>query len=292
MNSGRSGADSRTRLAALFGHPVGHSLSPVFQNAAFRQAGLNAVYLAFDVGPERLPAALAAVRGLDLLGANLTIPHKERAGVCLDELSRLAERTGSVNTVVNRDGRLRGETTDGSGFLRALEETAGVNPAGRRVLLLGTGGAGRALAFALAEAGAELWLVNRTAGRAERLAGELARFHPAGRINVGAFETRAALLERAGIEVLVNATSVGLKPGDPPLFAAGELPGAGLTVCDLIYHRETDLLKAAAARGLKRVDGLGMLVHQGAISFELWTGRPAPLAAMFEALSPGRVKKT
>lgn len=282
------GFDSRTRLAALFGHPVGHSLSPVFQNAAFRQAGLNAVYLAFDIGPERLPEALAAVRELEMLGANLTIPHKERAGRHLDELSRLAERTGSVNTVVNRGGRLRGETTDGSGFLRALEQSAGVNPAGRRVLLLGSGGAGRALAFALAEAGAELWLANRTAGRADRLAAELARFYPAGRINTGSFEARAELLARTGIEVLVNATSVGLNPADPPLFEAGELPESGLTVCDLIYHRETGLLKAAAARGLKRLDGLGMLIHQGAISFELWTGRPAPLAAMFEVLESAR----
>lgn len=278
------GIGAQTRAAVLFGHPVGHSLSSRFQNAGFRAAGLDAVYLTFDVPPPRLPAAVAAITALDLLGANLTIPHKEAVLPLLDEISPLARKVGSVNTVINRRGRLRGETTDGDGFLRSLAEETGLEPRGRRFLLAGTGGAGRALAFSLAEAGAAaLILTNRTSERARRLATELADHYPGLELVLVPFADRARPLAAGDVDCLVNASSFGLEEESDPLFEPARFAGAPV-VCDLVYHRRTRLLNEARARGLPAVDGLGMLVYQGALAFEHWTGRRAPAAAMFAAV--------
>lgn len=275
---------ARTRAAALFGHPVGHSLSSLFQNAAFRAAGLDVVYLTFDVAPESLGAALGSVRALGLMGVNLTIPHKEAVIPLLDEVAPLAGVVGSVNTVVNREGRLRGETTDGAGFLRSLAEETGLVPENRVFMVAGTGGAGRAIAFSLADAGARvIALTNRTGEKAEKLAADIRRSYPGTPVYVVPFDGRSIFMRRERVDCLVNASSFGLEGETARLFDPGGFSGAPV-VCDLIYHRETRLLADARAAGLKTVDGLGMLIYQGALAFEFWTGRPAPAQAMFAAV--------
>lgn len=262
----------------LLGHPVGHSLSPAMQDAAFEALGLTARYVPRDVGPEALPDAVAALRADDVLGANVTVPHKEAMVPLLDALDAEARALGAVNTVVREGDRLRGGNTDAVGFARSLRE-AGVRVDGARVLLLGAGGAARAVAWALLQGGAaELRLWNRTAARAEALRAVLA-------------DARVRVAEGAAVgeaDLVVNATSVGMARGgvDPD---ASPLPGpwparAGVAV-DIVYRpRETRFLREARAAGWRGVDGLGMLLHQGAASFEAWTGREAPVASMRAAL--------
>jgi len=282
--------DAATRLCGLLGHPVGHSLSPVMQNAAFRAAGLNMVYLAFDVAPPDLPAAVAAVRALGLAGVNVTVPHKEACLPLLDEVDPDAAAVGAVNVIVPRDGRLVGYNTDGDGFIRALRE-AGTEPRGRTALIIGAGGAARAVAVALARVGAaRITVTNRTHERAVRLAADLtalgvqAQALPWDALTGRTPEAEAAV---TASELIIQTTTLGMHPRTdtaPPLPAAWF--GPHHTACDLVYNpRETECLAAARARGARVVDGLGMLLHQGAASFELWTGRAAPLEAMRRALA-------
>jgi len=273
---------AKTRTAVLFGYPIGHSFSPVFQNAALQESGIDAVYICLQIAPERLRPAVETLRSPNFLGANLTIPHKEAALSFLDEVAPTALKTGSVNTIVNCGGRLRGETTDGAAFLRSLKEEIGVEPACRRVFLVGAGGAGRAIAFALVEADASVYLANRSVEKAEKLMRDLQRSYPGKAISLVPFSERRSFIREEGMDVLIDATSIGLS-NEEELFAGSDLP-AGLIVCDLIYHHKTRLIEAAEKRGLKNMGGLGMLVHQGALSFELWTGRKAPVAAMFASV--------
>jgi shikimate dehydrogenase len=259
----------------VIGDPVRHSLSPAIFNAAFRAAGVDWVFVAFEVAQDDTTGALAAMRTLDLAGLSVTMPHKTAVADHVDECSPDARALRAVNTVRNDGGRLVGDNTDGAGFVRALREEAELDPVGRCCVVLGAGGAARAVVLALARAGAsDVVVVNRTAERAEvaaALAGDVGR--------VGSFDDIAA----AGL--LVNATPVGMShpspdatPVDPALLHDG------LVVADLVYQPSTTaLLAAARARGLVAVNGLGMLVHQAALQFEWWTGRAAPLPAMFEA---------
>ena len=270
------------KIVALFGYPIKHSISPLFQNAAFQALRINAVYLALKVAPEELQGAVEAIRSLKFLGANLTIPHKEKVIPFLDEISPLAQKCGSVNTIINRVGKLRGETTDGPGFLRSLKEETGITPKGKKVLLAGAGGAGRAVAFALAEAKANIYLTNRTDEKGEKLVSDLKKYYPQNTIAHIPFSERGKILRREKIDVLVNATSVGLKK-EENLFRPDDLTDR-LVVCDLIYNRKTLLLRSAQRLGLKTMDGLGMLIHQGALSFQLWTGKTAPIKTMFAAI--------
>ncbi len=272
---------AQTKVVALFGYPVTHTLSPLFQNAAFRAAGVDAVYLVFEIPPLLLKDAIKAVKDLNFLGANLTIPHKETALLFLDEVSETASRIGSVNTLVNHSGILKGETTDGPGFLLSLKEK-GINPKLKKVLLVGAGGAARAVAFALVKAGASVTITNRTAERGEKLVSDLKRYYPQTEAEFVPFSEKTTFLKRKDYDILINATSVGLKKGET-LFRSSDLPEK-IVVCDLIYHRKTELLAAAEKRGLTTISGLGMLVYQGALSFRLWTGKPAPLKIMFSAL--------
>lgn len=270
-----------TRIIGIFGDPVKHSLSPLMHNAALTGIGYDAVYVPFHVLPDALPTAVEAIRILDLLGVNLTVPHKERVCPLLDEIDPQARLIGAVNTVVNRQGRLIGYNTDGIGFLRSLAEDLGFDPAGRRILLLGAGGASRAALVALAEAGAAAIVVaNRTPERAAAL---VAEFRPvfSGTSFAGcslATEDLAAHL--AGVDLVVNSSALGLGGEALPGFPWEKLPVFAV-VYDMVYGFEpTPFLREAATRGHAGADGLGMLAAQGEEGFRLWTGRTPPSGVM------------
>ncbi|OIQ07757.1 shikimate dehydrogenase [Moorella thermoacetica] len=273
-----------TGLVALLGHPVQHSLSPLMHNAAFAAGGQNLVYLAFDVEPGDLVAALAGLKALGFRGANVTVPHKEAVIPYLDAVDPVAARIGAVNTIVNEDRCLKGYNTDGSGFLRSLEE-AGFDPAGKRAVILGAGGAARAVAFALAAAGCgSLVLANRTPERATELAGALAGAGlPAPVVyRLGDAGMRS---EVEAADLVLNTTSLGMWPRveETPLPPDWFRPGQW--VYDLVYNPlETKFLASARRRGCRVISGLDMLLYQGAAAFTLWTGREAPVAVMARVL--------
>lgn len=274
------------KIFGLFGDPVAHSVSPAMQQAAFAAAGLNYCYLSFNVKSENLAAAVAALRVLGLGGVNITIPHKERVIAYLDEVEHEAGLIGAVNTVVNREGRLVGYNTDVPGFLLSLRKEADFDLRGKRAVLLGAGGAGRAVAFGLAMGGVEsLDIFNKSPHRAEMIAQEIHRYTMC-EVGTGdlASERLPRVLERA--DLLVNATSVGMHPhlDDSPL-PDPQVLNPGLLVYDLVYNPvRTRLLQEAEARGCRVLNGIGMLVYQGAMSFELWTGRKAAIDAMRAAV--------
>lgn len=266
-------AGGRTRVAAVIGHPVGHSLSPVIHNAAFRQLDLDWVYVTLDVAPGDGRAAVDAMRTLGLAGLNVTMPHKADVAAAVDRLSPVASTLGAVNTVVVEGRTLTGESTDGAGLLAALATDHGFDPSARRCLVLGAGGAARAVVLALAEAGAsEVVVVARRpeqAARAARLAGAVARVGMAADV--------------ADADLVVNATPVG---DQLPLGVRADELGPGQLVVDLLYAPATTVLMGAAeARGAATANGLGMLVHQAALSFRLWTGADMPLDAVRHALA-------
>jgi len=263
---------AKTALYGIIGHPVGHSLSPSMHNAGFRALGIDAVYLAFDVGPGRLSDALLGVRALGIRGLSVTIPHKEAVIPLLDEVDETAGTMGAVNTIFFRDGRLLGMNTDWLGVVKALEvETA---LAGRKVLVLGAGGSARAVAFGLTKRGATVHIANRTPEKARVLAGLF-----------GGTWSGLDGIGDVGASILVNTTSVGMAPEASVSPVPAEiLPGVDV-VMDLVYRpRETRLLREAREAGCRVVDGLSMLLHQGVAQFELWTGREPPLKTMSGAL--------
>jgi shikimate dehydrogenase len=276
----------KTRVLGIFGYPVAHTLSPAMHNAALEALAIEACYLPFDVSPADLPGALDGIRRLGLLGVNLTIPHKEAALPLMDALSEEAARVGAVNTVEVREGNLVGHNTDGPGFVRFLREDQGLRLDGRRVLALGAGGAGRAISFACADEHAtQIVIANRSKERGERLAADLRRAYPKVRISAVLLTPEALVgVFRSGIDLIVQTTPMGMRPEDPAPIPP-ELIEPRHVVCDIIYlPEETPLLQAARLRGASQVGGLGMLLHQGALAFEIWTGRPAPLPVMREAL--------
>lgn len=256
-----------TRAAFLLGHPVAHSKSPAMQNAAFAAAGIDACYLALDVAPAGLAAALAGLRATNALGCNLTIPHKEAALAVMDELDASARDAGAVNTVVFRDGRAIGHNTDGAGAVDALRER-GVKLPGSRVLILGAGGAARGVAHALRPAGADVTLTNRTPARAAELG-----------FPTIPWERTPDVMRN--VDLLVNATSLGLRGERVPAPLERMLPGAA--VLDCVYG-ETALIREARERNLFAIPGEVMLLHQGARAFALWTGKSAPVHIMKSAL--------
>ena len=272
-----------TRLLAVLGDPVSHSLSPVIQNAALRASGKDGVFVALRCdggGLEGVMRGLAVAGG----GGNVTLPHKERAAALLDSRSDAVERTGACNTFWGEDGCLSGDNTDVEGFRRALAGLLGGPPAGLGVLLLGAGGAARAALTVLSDDGArEVVLLNRTAERARRLASELG----SDRIRVA---DDAAAVEGSRFDVVVNTTRLGLHRGDPLPIQLERLAGAG-AVLDLVYGLEpTPFVHAATALGIRAQDGAEMLVQQGAAAFERWWGEPAPVAAMREAMAAERAR--
>lgn len=274
-----------TRLAGIFGYPLAHSLSPAFQQAAFNHYGMDARYIAWETPPDALESEVAKLRGGDFIGANVTIPHKRRVMDFLDEIDPLAQAIGAVNTIVKTDGKLIGRNTDAQGFLRPLREDAGFDPEGKRALLLGAGGAARAAAFALCqERVATLAIANRTPQRAEALAAEL-RGNAA---TLSAIALTDPALEDIALQsdLIVNSTSVGMRHGDAE--DQSPIPGGIIphdaVVMDMVYNpQHTPLLAAARSAGAQAVGGMPMLIYQGAAAFEMWTGKPAPIDAMFAA---------
>ncbi|MES0278562.1 MAG: shikimate dehydrogenase [Dehalococcoidales bacterium] len=274
---------ANTKICGLIGNPVEHSMSPAMHNAAFAASGLDFIYLPFRVKKERLEEAIGGLRGLNIHGLNVTIPHKVAVIPFLDGLDELAGKIGAVNTIVNDDGRLTGHNTDAGGFLRALTES-GIEPTGKKVVVLGAGGVARAIAFTLAENGASPLIMNRKLefGWAVGLAGQLEQ---AFNIKVEALELTKTNLEAAlrRADILVNATSVGMSPNTDDTPVPRRLLKPEMAVFDVVYNpRKTRLLAEAGAAGAVTISGLEMLVWQGALAFEVWTGRKAPVALMRE----------
>ncbi len=261
--------DGRTQIYGILGRPVAHSLSPAMHNAAFRSLGINAVYVAFPVTD--LPQAVAGLRGLGIQGVSVTIPFKEEIIPLLDEVDPQAARMGAVNTVVRRDGRLMGCNTDWRGALQALEAKTEI--AGKRFLILGAGGAARAIVFAILERGGQAAVSDQDTAKALALSREFwVEVVSPGR------------LEEYPAAILINATPVGLVPDEDAIPIEPHLLGRFSLVMDIVYRPlETRLLREAKAQGCAVIDGLQMLIHQGAAQFELWTGRPAPLEVMAKA---------
>jgi len=265
--SQREEVGAGTALCGIVLHPSGHTRSPAMHNAAFRALGLDAVYLAFDVPPAALGAAVAGLRALRARQFAVSLPHKETVLAHLDEVDDTARRIGAVNTVTLRDGRLVGTNSDWIGAVRALERETELG--GRRVVVLGAGGTARALVFGLRERAAHVTILNRTAERAASLARELGAESAGG----------LGELSRTPYDVLVNTTSVGLRSDASPVPA--EALREGSVVLDAVYDPErTRLLRDAGARGARVVPGKWMLVYQAAAQLELWTGRKAPVEIM------------
>jgi shikimate dehydrogenase len=275
---------AQTKLYGIFGYPIGHSLSPLMHNTAFAHHGLDAVYLPFAVHPARLESAVKAIAALPIHGVNVTIPHKQAVMAWLDDLSPEARLIGAVNTIQLRGGRLYGYNTDGPGFLRSLAE-AGSQVKDRTVILLGAGGAARAIAVQLCLAGIRrLYLANRTPTRTEELAAFLKQSIPHADISVITMGESSLATHLPHTDIVVNATSIGMHDHDPMILPVTEL-GPRHLVCDIVYRPlHTRLLRAAQRQGARTVDGLGMLLHQGAQAFEIWTAHAFPISLIRERL--------
>ena len=277
-------ADYRAELVGVFGHPVAENPTVVMHEAAYAEFGMNWRYLTIEVLPRDLNDAMQGLRAMNMRGINLTIPHKVEVLPYLDRLSEAAELMGAVNTVVNIDGELFGENTDGKGFLRALTQDAGVDPEGTRVVVFGAGGASRAITVELALAGAqEITIVNRSPERGHTLVDLLNTKTPTS----ATYSTWDGPFQIPDdTDIVINATSIGLFPdidAEPNLDYSTLT--RDMTVCDVIHSPTTPFLRKARQLGSATLDGVGMLVYQGAIGFKLWTGRDAPVEVMYEALA-------
>jgi shikimate dehydrogenase len=270
-----------TKICGLIGDPVEHTMSPVMHNAAFKKLGLDYIYIPFRVRAEDLAQAVGGIKALNIKGFNVTIPHKVAIMPMLDGLDPLAGKIGAVNTVVNDNGDLRGYNTDASGFLQALLER-GVEPGEKNTVVLGAGGASRAISYTLAERDAHLTILNRqleldwAVELAWRISHDLAKDARALELN---FDNLTVALEKA--DILINATSVGMSPNSDETPVPARLLKPELVVFDIVYNPiRTRLLKEAEAAGARIIGGIDMLAWQGALAFEKWTGQPAPLDLM------------
>jgi shikimate dehydrogenase len=274
----------KAELVGVFGHPVAENPTIVMLEAAFQATGLNWRYLTIEVYPADLENAVRGLRAMNMRGINLTIPHKVQVLKYLEEIAADAALIGAVNTVRRQEEKLIGENTDGKGFLHSLKEDAGINPAGKKTVILGAGGAARAISVELALASArQIIIVNRTATRGQELV----------KLLNGKTKAKANFVEWDGTfeipldtDILVNATSIGLFPdieARPDIAYDGI--SSGMIVCDVIPNPpDTAFLRQAQSRGAKTLNGLGMLVYQGAIGFKMWTGLDAPVDVMYQAL--------
>ena len=262
--------DQKTNLYGVVGHPIGHTLGPTMHNAALAASGLNAVYLAFDV--QDVEGLVRGMRAFGIRGMSVTIPHKSAVIPFLDQVDELAREIGAVNTISNKEGCLIGYNTDAMGALLALEAKTLVS--GKRCLIVGAGGAARAIGFMLRGKGVPLRIANRSSERGAALARDL-----------GCSFVPLSDVEQTNADLLINTTSVGMSPHTEESPVPDRILREGMTVMDIVYNPlETRLLRTANQRGCVTVDGLGMFIHQGAEQFRLWTGREAPVDAMSQAV--------
>ncbi len=276
--------NGETVVCGLFGYPVAHSFSPEMHNRAFDELGLNWAYLPFEVKPEHLSQAVEAVRALNLVGVNVTVPHKERVIEFLDEITQAAKTIGAVNVIVNDGGKLIGHNTDGIGFIKSLEE-AKFNVSGKKAVVLGAGGAAKAVCVQLAYEGiAELTIVNRNIEKASKLASLISNLK-VDVITLRWEQKKHIRDEMHNADLVVQATSIGMHTDNafPPIpddcFREGQI------VCDLVYNPvNTKFLQAAKNAKATVVNGLGMLLYQGAAAFEMWTNKRAPVDVMRKVL--------
>lgn len=278
------------KLVGLLGCPLGHTLSPLMHNAAYAKLGLvDHEYVPLEVPPENLAEAVETLRAIHVLGFNVTVPYKELIMPLLDEIVPLAKKIGAVNTVQNREGRLIGHNTDAPGFLEDLVSKTGFAPAGKTAVILGAGGASRAVTAMLAEKKiASLVIVDAIKSKGEQLASQLAGLFglKCQAVSLGSSQLSAAIKKT---DLLVNASPLGMAPQ----VEASPLPddtvfSPGTIVYDLVYNpAETKLLKQAKKAGCKTISGLGMLVRQGALAFTIFTGKEAPLDTMLQAAQKG-----
>lgn len=269
-------------ILGIMGYPIGHTLSPLMHNTAIKYLGLDYTYLPFEVKKEDIALAVGGIKGLGIKGINVTIPHKEAVIPYLDDMDENAGLIGAVNTIKLEGNMLKGYNTDGIGFLQSLKRDAQKDVHGKKVILLGAGGAARAIAIHVAFAGAEsLLIANRTAERGKKLAGHINKKLKAksSKLKVKAISLEdTSLLEHfKKVDIIINTTSVGMKSSDKPLFPYNYISDRHL-VCDIVYKPlKTALLEEASKRGAKTLNGLGMLIYQGSLSFKIWTGCKMPV---------------
>ncbi|AGB40489.1 shikimate 5-dehydrogenase [Halobacteroides halobius DSM 5150] len=278
------------QLTGLFGYPVEHSLSPAMHNAAFKELGLNSTYLPFAVKPDNLKEAVRGIKALNIKGVNLTIPHKQKVISYLDQLSNEAKLIGAVNTIENQEGKLIGHNTDGRGYIRALQEEAKFNPSGKKVLVIGAGGAARAVAFQLSLEGInELYIANRTIEKAKGLVKDIKTKVSLNQVQPLPLSDNKLADIIKKLDLIIDTTPVGMHPQtDVEPVISAKLLHSNLLVSDLVYNpQETVLLQEAKKVGAETLSGLGMLLYQGVIAFEIWTGKKAPKKVMRRALEEG-----
>lgn len=272
-----------SQVVFILGHPVSHSLSPTMHNAAFEKLHIPWLYTPLDISSREVGPVLKMMRALNARGANVTVPYKEKVLSYLDWIEPEAKWLGSVNTIYRKGSQLCGTSTDGEGFLRSLGYWRS-KLRGTKGLLIGAGGAAKAVAGALAKAGVKgFYVANRSGAKAAKLMKSLRQKY--GKLDIQAITLRDVSQFVSYSDWIVQATSLGLKGEPSPIPLKGARKGT--LAVDLIYHRETDFLKQAKRFGLPHLNGLGMLLHQGVLSFEVWTGRKAPVEVMRQALAKG-----
>jgi shikimate dehydrogenase len=269
----------KTKVVGIFGYPVEHSLSPAMHNAAFEQLNLDYCYVTFLVRPDMLKDAVTGIRAMNLSGVNVTIPHKENVIPFLDEVSEEASFIGAVNTIRNNSGRLTGFNTDGRGFMQSLSE-AGIDVRDKEILIVGAGGASRAVGYYLCKEATALHLYDVDVKKTDSLMQHLNRIK--GNVFIADADSVKSKDFFSGLNIIINATPLGLK-SDDPMPVDVSLLSDNLAVCDLIY-KETPFLREASKIGCKTMDGLGMLLWQGVFAFEIWTGIMPPVEIMRKAL--------
>jgi shikimate dehydrogenase len=264
----------KTKITGIFGNPIDHTLSPAMHNSAFESLQIDACYVPFRVTPDNLSDAVRSIRSLNILGVNITVPHKEKVLPLLDRIDEEASFIGAVNTVTNQDGFLTGYNTDGRGFLSSLAEVT-VSIENKNIILIGTGGAARSVSYYLSEKASKLSLFDIDTPKAVKLASDLNQI----RNNIVLLDTMENIDEP---DIIINATPLGLKPGDPLPIKPDHITSK-MVVCDLVY-KKTRLLQEAEKRNARTVNGSGMLLWQGVLAFELWTGVKPPIDVMRDAL--------
>lgn len=270
-----------TKIVGLIGYPIDYTLSPGMHNAAFKELNLNFVYLPFKVKPEYFNLAINGLLALDIVGVNVTIPYKESVLKYLDDLSPEAGMIGAVNTICVQNGKLLGDNTDGKGFVASLKKELKVDSAGKKIFMLGAGGAARAIGFSLADLGIKtMTITDAEMLKAEGLASNIKEHFPELWLDTVGLKDEGFEGYIRDSDILINATPCGMHEDDPLLINPDWL-SCSQVVYDIIYNpAQTPLLKAAKEKGCLTQNGLGMLVHQGALSFELWTGQKAPVKIM------------